>query len=505
LVSDPAAPRGDAASAAFGLQEMFDLSLDLFCIATVDGYFLRVNPAFERTLGYPTAELCSRRFYDFVHAEDVERTRQAMEALGRGEELHLFENRYICRDGSVRWLQWNTRPGPADGLVAAAARDVTDSRARKEQAALRRVATLVAHRAPPAEVFNAVVAEAASLLEADFWLIGRYEPDSTMTCLASNGPWPALAHGVPLILESDDPAAQVWRRGSSASVSYDDAPGQLAPVAGQRGLRCAVAAPILVDDKIWGVMLAGWQQPGRNTAEAEQRMTEFTELVATAIANAESRAELVASRARIVAASDDTRRRIERNLHDGAQQHLVTLGLQLRSLVPAIPAEPGQLRADIADIASGLDDVLEELRELSRGIHPVVLATGGLGPALRTLARRAPLPVGIDVHVPVRPPRHIEAAIYYVIAEILTNAAKHSRADAVAVEVEALDGAVRVTASDDGVGGANASRGSGLLGIRDRVDALGGTMSLASPLGEGTSITIQIPVAPREHHAASSS
>jgi PAS domain S-box-containing protein len=500
-MSDAAALGADAASAAFGLQEMFDLSLDLFCIATVDGYFLRVNPAFERTLGYTAEELCSRRFFEFVHTDDVERTHQAMDALGRGEELHLFENRYVCRDGSVRWLQWNTRPGPAVGLVAAAARDVTDSRARKEQAALRRVATLVAHRAPPADVFSAVVAEAATLLEADCWLIGRYAPDLTLTRLASNGPWPALANDAPLILEPDDPAALVWRRRSSASVSYD-ARGQPGPVAGHRGLRCAVAAPIVVDDEIWGVMLAGWQRPRRNTAEAEQRMTDFTELVATAIANAESRAELVASRARVVAASDDTRRRIERNLHDGAQQHLVTLALQLRSLLSTASAESGQLREDIDGIASGLEDVLEELRELSRGIHPAVLSRGGLGPALRTLARRAPLPVEIAVRVPVRPAEHIEAAVYYVIAEILTNAAKHSRAAAVAVEVEALDGAVRVTASDDGVGGANASRGSGLLGIRDRIDALGGTMSLASPPGEGTCITVQIPVTSREHGVA---
>jgi PAS domain S-box-containing protein len=481
---------------------MFDLSLDLFCIASVDGYFLRVNPAFERTLGYTTEELCSRKFFDFVHTDDVERTHEAMDALGRGEELHLFENRYVCRDGSIRWLQWNTRPGPADGLVAAAARDVTDSRARKEQAALRRVATLVARRAPPDEVFKAVVAEAAGLLEADFWLIGRYEPDSTLTCLASSGPSPAPADGASLILEPDDFAALVLERGSSASVSYGHARGQLAPVAGLRGVRCAVAAPITVDDKIWGVMLAGWRQHHRSAAEAEQRIAEFTELIATAIANAENRAQLVASRARVVAASDDTRRRIERNLHDGAQQQIVTLLLRLRSLVPTIPADPGQLRADIADIASGLEDVLEELRELSRGIHPAVLTAGGLVPALRALARRAPLPVEIDVDVPVRPPDHIEAAVYYVIAEMLTNAAKHSRAGAVAVEVEGVDRAVRVTVSDDGVGGANASRGSGLLGIRDRVDALGGTMSLTSPPGEGTCLTIQIPVPSRQSSTA---
>jgi PAS domain S-box-containing protein len=482
-MSDPAAP--DPA----GLQDMFYLALDLLCLATVDGYFLRVNPAFEQTLGYTAEELCSRKFFDFIHPDDLEPTYRAMAALGRGEELHQFENRYICRDGTIRWLQWNTRPGPAEGLVAAAARDVTDSRARKEQAALRRVATLVAHRAPPAEVFRAVAAEVASLLEADFWLIGRYETDETMTCLAANAPRLTSPPGSRLALGDSGPAAIVRRSGRSASASYDDG-------AQQDGLRCVVAAPILVDDQIWGVLLAGWRQPRRDSPEAEQRMSEFTELVATAIANAESRAELVASRARVVAASDDTRRRIERDLHDGAQQHLVTLTLRLRSLAPAIPAELDDLRADVADIASGLEGVLDELRELSRGIHPAVLSTGGLRPALKSLGRRAPLPVEVDVRVPVRPPAHIEAAVYYVAAEVLTNVAKHARASVVIMEVETAGGTLRFSASDDGAGGADPAHGSGLLGIRDRVDALGGTVSLRSPPGEGTSIVVQIPVPP---------
>jgi PAS domain S-box-containing protein len=495
-MSDAAGWEAGRAAAAFGLQDLFDLALDLLCIATVDGYFLRVNPAFERTLGYTAEELCSRRFFDFVHPDDLERTQEAMEVLGRGEELHQMENRYLCRDGSIRWLQWNSRPGPVDGLVAAAARDITDSRARKEQAALRRVATLVAHRAAPTEVFNAVAAEMASLLEADFWLIGRYEADATMTCLASNGPWLGPEPGVRLALDGDHPASVVRRRGSSASIFYEDVPGQAAAVARQDGLRCAVAAPILVDDQVWGVMVAGWRQPRRNSPEAEQRMTEFTELVATAIANAETRAELVASRARVVAASDDTRRRIERDLHDGAQQRLVTLALQLHSLTSAIPAELEELHADVAEIASGLDDVLEELRELSRGIHPAVLSRGGLGPALKALARRAPLPVEVDVRVSERLPQPVEAAVYYVAAEVLTNVAKHAQASVVIMEVEALDGAIRLSARDDGAGGADPSRGSGLLGIRDRIDALGGSVSLTSPPGEGTSIVAQIPVPP---------
>jgi signal transduction histidine kinase len=219
--------------------------------------------------------------------------------------------------------------------------------------------------------------------------------------------------------------------------------------------------------------------------------------LATAIANAESRAELTASRARIVAAADDTRQRIERDLHDGAQQQLVTLGLELRSLALSIPGELDGLHANLDEVALGLEDVLDELRELSRGIHPAVLSTGGLGPAVKTLARRTPIPVEVDVRLPARPPERIEVASYYVIAEALTNVAKHGKASAVVIEVEAVDHGIRVLVSDDGIGGADPSRGSGLLGLRDRVDALGARMTITSPPGEGTSITVHFPVAPQ--------
>jgi signal transduction histidine kinase len=239
-------------------------------------------------------------------------------------------------------------------------------------------------------------------------------------------------------------------------------------------------------------MLAGWVEPFAITSETADRISEITKLVAAAIANAESRSALVESRARVVAASDDTRRRIERDLHDGAQQRLVTLALELRSHQAVIPPELAEL---FAGVRCGLGEILDELRELSRGIHPAVLSSGGLGPALRGLARRAPLPVTVDVRVPARPPERIEVAIYYIVAEALTNVAKHARASDVVVDVQAIDGVVRVSVSDDGVGGADPSRGSGLLGLRDRVDALGGTISLASP-SSGTTLLVELPMTP---------
>jgi signal transduction histidine kinase len=230
-------------------------------------------------------------------------------------------------------------------------------------------------------------------------------------------------------------------------------------------------------------------------AETESQMAEFTELVATAIANAENQDELRASRARIVAASDLTRRQIERDLHDGVQQRIVSLALGLRAATSGIPAGLGQVEEEVAKVASGLGGVLDDLREISRGIHPAILAEGGLGPALKTLARRSPIPVELDVQVGGRLPDRFEIAAYYSVSEMLTNAAKHSQASVVRVEVATRDGNLFVSVRDDGIGGADLSGGSGLVGLRDRVEALGGALSLRSPRGEGTLLDIELPLA----------
>jgi len=192
--------------------------------------------------------------------------------------------------------------------------------------------------------------------------------------------------------------------------------------------------------------------------DTEERLAEFTELVATAIANAESRAELAASRARIVATADAARRRIERDLHDGAQQQLVSVALRLRTAAAAIPPEE-EVQQELAGIGSELDDALADLRELSRGIHPAILSEGGLGPALRTLARRSSVPVELQVGTEGRLPERIEVAAYYVVAEALANVAKHAGASVVQVDVDADDGLLRLAIRDDGVGGADPARG----------------------------------------------
>jgi signal transduction histidine kinase len=228
--------------------------------------------------------------------------------------------------------------------------------------------------------------------------------------------------------------------------------------------------------------------------ETEARIAEFTELVATAIANAESRAELSASRARIVATADAARRRIERDLHDGAQQQLVSLALELRAVEEATPPELRELRDGLSHTVDGITTVLDELREIALGIHPAILAEGGLGPALKTLARRAPIPVGLDLRVDERLPEPVEVIAYYVVAEALTNAAKYASPSVVDVAVEVQERLLRVSVRDDGRGGADPTRGSGLLGLKDRAEAIGGTMSLQSPRGAGTSLQIGLPL-----------
>jgi signal transduction histidine kinase len=207
-----------------------------------------------------------------------------------------------------------------------------------------------------------------------------------------------------------------------------------------------------------------------------------------------SREELAASRTRVVAAADQARRRIERDLHDGTQQRLVSLVLDLRAAQAAAPPELPELRAQLARVADGLTGALEDLRELSRGIHPAVLSEGGLAPALKALARRSAVPVELEVEVPARPAEPLEVAAYYVVSEALANTAKHANASVIYVRVQAGDDRLQLSVRDDGVGGATPGRGSGLVGLTDRVQALGGTITIHSPAGQGTRLQIDLPV-----------
>jgi signal transduction histidine kinase len=370
------------------------------------------------------------------------------------------------------------------------------ARLAEEQAALRRVATLVAGGAPPEEVFAAVTEEAGQLLAADQTTLSRYESDGTVTVVAG---WSTIDNALPvgarLKLGGKNLTTLIWQTRRPARIdSYADSSGALAAAIRDARVRSGVGTPIIVQDRLWGVMDAGstGEQPLGSGTEA--RLASFTELVATAIANAESRSDLDASRGRIVAASDEARRRIERDLHDGAQQRLVSLGLALRAAQTAVPPQLGGLEGELTNVAEGLANVLDELREMARGIHPAILAKGGLGSALKTLARRCPVPVELDVRAQARLPERVEVAAYYVVSEALTNAAKHAHASVVNVEVETVEGALRLRVRDDGVGGADPVRGSGLVGLKDRVEALGGTFAVQSPAGAGTALRVELPL-----------
>jgi signal transduction histidine kinase len=384
-------------------------------------------------------------------------------------------------------------------LVATAIAN-TESRASlarlgEEQAALRRVATLVARGVPPVEIFSAVSDEVARLFGAQAGVL-RFEPDGPAVVFAGVSTTLDLPVGTRWEFQPGMASAEVYRTGRSARVDAMDWSSASGPVAGaarRMGIVSSVASPVVVEGRLWGAM---------NVASADEllpfglegRLGKFTELLATAIANAESRSELAASRRRIVAASDEARRRIERDLHDGTQQRLVSLGLAARAARDDATVGRDVLRAELSRLAAGLADAAAELQELARGIHPALLSEGGLGPALRTLARRSAVPVDLDVTTNTRFPEPVEIAAYYVASEALANAMKHAQASRVEISLATNDGSLLLSVRDDGAGGADPARGSGLAGLADRVEALGGTIHVHSPAGAGTHITVDLPL-----------
>jgi PAS domain S-box-containing protein len=393
-----------------------------------------------------------------------------------------------------------TRIAQYSDLVATAIAN-TEARAEverlaEEQAALRRVATLVAEGGSPAAVFDAVAGEMKGLLGADHVVVCRYEPSAELTVLAHRGPnAQQVSPGARISHEGDSVEAAVRRAERSIRMeSYEGARGVIAEHARAAGVRVAVGAPIVVDGRLWGAISAGWNGEQSPPADTELRMAQFAQLLDTATANADSRAELIASRARLVAASDAARRRFERDLHDGVQQRLVSLALEL-NLAESIAARGDtELVAELAHVRQGLTGALDDLRELSRGIHPAILSEGGLVPALKALARRAAVPVDLHLSVDGRLADNVEVGAYYVVSEALTNAAKHARASNLQVTAQVHNGRLQLAIGDDGVGGADPARGSGLTGLVDRVSALGGTIAIRSQPGKGTWLRVELPV-----------
>jgi signal transduction histidine kinase len=320
-----------------------------------------------------------------------------------------------------------------------------------------------------------------------------------VTVVARTGEHPdRVAEGTRWKVQPPHVLATALATGRPATLDdYSQLPGPLAAEMREIGIQAAIGIPIVVGGRSWGALaIATRNEQFREhfPVGAEQRMAAFTELVAIAVADAESAAQLAASRARVVTASDEARRQIERDLHDGAQQRLVTLGLELSLLQSAVHPDLDELRSGIGRVSAELTEVLDELREMSRGIHPAILSEGGLCPALRALARRSAILVELDLQTQARFPGPVEVAAYYVVSEALTNMTKHADASYVTVMMEERYGSMRLSVQDDGVGGADPARGSGLVGIRDRVEALGGTFEVSSPVGEGTLIQVALPL-----------
>ena len=367
----------------------------------------------------------------------------------------------------------------------------------EQQAALRRVATLVARGVRPAQVFAAVADEMARCLDVADSEVVRYDGNDAAIILASYNAFglQTLQVGERVTLEGDNVATMVLQTARAARMDhYENAAGSLSARVRELGMHSVAAAPVIVDGRVWGAAFVSSRRPEPLPPDIEERIADFADLVATALANAATGAELIASRARIVAAGDNARRRLERDLHDGAQQRLVSLGVQIRAFEASMPGELGVFKQQLSEIVSGLTGVSKDLQEISRGIHPAILSRGGLSPALKTLARRSTVPVRLDVAIDRRLPDPTEVAAYYVVAEALTNTAKHAQASEVDVRVETKNGNLGIVIRDDGIGGANSGKGSGLVGLKDRVEALGGRMQITSQPGNGTSLHATIPL-----------
>jgi PAS domain S-box-containing protein len=484
------------------------------CVITMDGdgLVVEVNKATEKMFGYRAEAMVGRDLADLIvppHMREMHRRGvQRYLETGQGRMLdHPVELEGQRADGSLFPVEIAITQPELEGppLFTGFIRDVTDRRRADaelralaaEQAALRRVATLVAREPDPPEIFASVTEEVGRILSAHSANMVRYEPgrrEATVVGGWSRKGTPAVEVGRRVPMDGDTASVRVLRTGRPARVdSYDHLSGDLAGQLRDLGFRCAVAAPITLSGRLWGAVIVSSVRLGAFRAGDEDRISSFAELVSQALANAQARELLAASRRRIVQAGDEERRRLERNLHDGAQQRLVALALTVRMVERKLESDPETACRMLAHAGTELDQALAELREIARGLHPAVLTDRGLGPALDALATRAPIPVDVASAVDDRLPAPVEAAAYYVVAEALTNVAKYARASEAHVDLRRHDGRLIVEVADDGVGGADASRGSGLRGLADRVEALGGRLEVSSPKGEGTTLRATLP------------
>jgi PAS domain S-box-containing protein len=503
---------------------LVDTVQTLICVLDRDGRIVRFNRACERATGFSADEVVGRRAVETViPPEEQDSFAMWLVRVGETRASSPEQGHWATRDGGRRVIAWANRPLlDEDGQVryiVTSGLDVTESetaaaelwalqgelrdrlaelsRLAAEQAALRRVATLVAREPAPEEVFDVVTLEASRLLGAESGLLLCYSDDHATGKIVgrySELETSAFALGTVLPIEGDSLSSKVCRTGQAGRMdSYDGVSGEIAQRVRDAHYHSVVAAPVVVAGRVWGMLVAGTQRPDPLPDSAEERLESFAELVALALSSAEARNELAASRARIVEAGDTARRRLERDLHDGAQQRLVAVALGMRLARAKLERDPDAAAELLEEAGDQLDQGLEQLRELARGIHPALLTDRGLQPALAALASRAPFPVGIDV--PAERFSHgVEVAVYFLVSEALTNAAKYAEPSAVAVTVTTAAGVLTAEIEDDGRGGADPAGGTGLRGLADRLEALGGRIRIDSPPGHGTRIRAQLPL-----------
>jgi PAS domain S-box-containing protein len=492
-------------------------------VRDADGVITDCNAAAERILGRSRRELRGHRpeavldsVVDSSGAGVAPEQLLGEGALRSGAAEAGFVAGVRQPGGERRWVAIGSAPvlgrsGRPEGVVTTLA-DITERREAEqrlvdseratrvladEQAALRRIATLVAAEATPSAVFERVTEEVGRLLGVPSASLMRYGADRRATSVATfTAPGTeGFAPGTLMDLDGDTVVARVYRSGHTERVdSYEGAGGAMAHRLRSLGFRSSVAAPVTVGGRLWGALVASTREPLGLADDAERRLWDFAELVAQALANAAARDELAASRARLVEVGDAERQRLERNLHDGAQQRLVALALQLRLVEARLGGDPDAARRDLVEARHHLDQALSELRELARGIHPAVLTDRGLRAAVEALVNRAPVPMEVADIPDARLPEPVETAAYYLIAEAVTNVAKYAHATHVAVSARADDGHLVVRVTDDGVGGADPSGGTGLRGLSDRVEALHGHLRVESPRGGGTQVSAEIPI-----------
>jgi PAS domain S-box-containing protein len=494
----------------------------LVCVFDRDGRILLFNEACERATGFRRDEVLGRDARTCVIP--VEEREAFGEFLGYVWKTGVSSpqvGHWLTKDGSRLLIAWSNKPmagpdGTPTSLVTTGI-DLTDrgerredderafegdpkaklaevSRLATEQRALRRVATLVASEVSPERVFAAVSEECARVLAVNASAVLRYESDETATIVGRHNRDSIDVFRVGESFPADEDSAVGRVRRTAASARIDDwggLKGEIAETVFRTGYRSTAAAPILVAGTLWGAVAIASEDP--LPRESETRLGTFCELVSLAVASAQARADLIASRARLVKAGDEQRRKLERNLHDGAQQRFVSVVLRLRLARTRLASDPDAAAELLDEVARELDTGLAELREIARGLHPAILGDHGLRHALGALAASIPIPVTIDVPDD-RMPEHIEATAYYIVSEAMTNVAKHAAAGHAQVHVQREGGVLRCEVSDDGRGGADASTGTGILGLRDRAEAAGGTLSIVSPPGRGTVVTAVLPL-----------